>query len=104
MEQHASRRLVTIERGNCYVLFAYDVALAINLDEVEQQLSALRQRDTIKHKHPAPASFEYRPAPIRVTQSAEPLAFGDDHSNPSVELVLYDFGAVSVLYSIPLYG
>jgi len=59
---------VTIKRGVCYALFAYDMVLSINLDEVERQISAVTQRDSIKQNYPAPAYFEYRPAPVCVTQ------------------------------------
>jgi hypothetical protein len=95
---------VTIQSGICYALFAYDVALSINLDEAERQMSTSTQRDSLKHKHPAPAYFEYRPAPVRVTQSAEPLSLGSYRSSTGVDLVLYDFGAVLVIYRIPLAG
>lgn len=93
-----------IEQGACYALFAYDVALAINLDEAERQVSAVAQRAVLKRTHPAPRYFEYRPAPVRVTQVAESLTLGVYKTNPSVDLVLYDFGAVLVIYSIALQG
>jgi hypothetical protein len=95
---------VIINHGVCYALFAYDVALSINLNEAERQMSTGTQRDNIKHKHPVPAYFEYRPAPVRMTQSADPLSLGTYRSSTSVDLVLYDFGAVSVIYHIPLAG
>ncbi len=93
-----------IERGVCYALFAYDVALSITLDEAERQITALTQRETIRHKRPAPTYFEYRPAPVRVTHNATPLIIGRYVTDPSVDLVLYDFGAVSVVYRIPFTG
>src|SRR5262249_16646809 len=55
-------------------------------------ITSFTQRETIKHKRRAPRYFEYSPAPLRVTQEA------------GVELVLYDFGAVSVIYHQPLSG
>jgi hypothetical protein len=93
-----------IEQGACYALFAYDVALAIDLDEAERRVSAWAQRATLKRTHPAPTYFDYRPAPVRVTQVAESLMLGAYVTNPSVDLVLYDFGAVLVIYTIPLRG
>lgn len=95
---------LSIEKGMCYTLFAYHVALSINLDEAERRISATKQRETIKHKRPAPPYFEYRPAPVRVTQDADSLPFGLYRSSTSVDLLLYDFGAVSVIYRIPLNG
>src|SRR5213596_1209248 len=93
-----------VQEGVCYALFAYDAGLAINLDESERRITALTQRAAIRHKHRAPRYFEYRPAPLRVSQEGEALAVGPFRTAPSVEAVLYDFGAVSVTYQIPLTG
>ena len=93
-----------IATGTCHVILAYDVGFAIDLTACEQHLTALTQRATIKHKHRAPTYFEYRPAPVRVIQEAKPLPLGSYYSNPSVELVVYDFGVISLTYQIPLGG
>ena len=85
-------------------MFAYEVAQAINLDEAERRLLAGAERQTIKQKRRAPASFEYRPAPLRVTRGGELQTVGGYRTTPGVEMVLYDFGAVSVSYTIPLAG
>ncbi|MGE0826254.1 MAG: hypothetical protein AB7G75_19600 [Candidatus Binatia bacterium] len=95
---------MNIENGTCYVLFAYDVALSIDLDEAERRLSNVAQRGSLKSKHPAPAHFEYQPAPVRVTQTVEVLAIGDYRTAPTVDLIFYNFGAVSAVYNIPLQG
>jgi hypothetical protein len=93
-----------IATGTCYVIFAYDVGFSIDLTACEQHLTALTHRATIKHKHRAPAYFEYRPAPLQVIQEAEPLPLGSYYSHPGVEMVIYDFGAISLTYRIPLHG
>src|SRR5436309_3474965 len=93
-----------VQEGVCYALFAYDAGLAIDLDESERRITAMTQRADIRHKHRAPRYFEYRPAPLRVTQEGEALAVGAFRTTPSVDAVLYDFGAVSVTYQIPLEG
>ena len=93
-----------IAEGTCYVLFAYDVAHAFDLAAAERRLASATQRQTVKQKRRAPAFFEYDPAPLRVTEPAEALAIGEHITAPSVEFVLYDFGAVSVSYAIPLQG
>src|SRR5882762_11108571 len=85
-------------------MFAYEVAQAIDLDEAERRLFAGTERQTIKQKRRAPASFEYRPAPLRVTRGGEPQTVDGYRTAPAVEIVLYDFGAVSVSYTIPLAG
>lgn len=95
---------LSIAEGTCYLLFAYDMARAIDLDEVEPYVVAMKQREALKHKRRAPKYFEYHPPPLRVTQDADPIAIGNFRTNTSVDLVLYDFGAVSVVYTIALMG
>lgn len=93
-----------IARGTCFPLFAYEVAQAIDLDAAERRLIAGAERQTIKQKRRAPAYFEYRPPPLRVTRQGGPHAFGGYQTAATVEIVLYDFGAVSVSYAIPIAG
>jgi hypothetical protein len=94
----------SIQRGVCYVLFAYDTALSINLDDAERRIHVATQRDTIRHKRRAPSYFEFQPPPLRITQTVEPFNLGAQRSRENVDLVVYDFGAVSVIYSIPIHG
>src|SRR5207247_5512508 len=94
----------TIAEGTGYVLFAYDVAHAVDLTAAERRLASATHRQTVKQKRRAPAFFEYDPAPLRVTEPADSLAVGEHVTAPYVEFVLYDFGAVSVSYAIPLQG
>jgi hypothetical protein len=103
MAQETSSTAI-VEKGNCYVLFAYDVGLGINLDEAERRITAMKQRSGIRHKRRAPHYFEFRPAPLRVTQEAAPLDLGAHRSGASVDVVLYDFGGVFVAYTIPIEG
>src|SRR5438445_1269022 len=93
-----------VREGVCYALFAYDAGLAIDLDESERRITALTQRASIRHKHRAPKYFNYRPPPLRVTQEGTPITLGSFRTTPYIEAVLYDFGAVSVTYQIPLQG
>src|ERR671910_3669297 len=91
-------------KGVCYVLFAYDAARSINLDAAERRIHEATQRQTIQHKHRAPAYLEYQPPPLRLSQEIQPIKIGEYNSHRTVDLVLYDFGAVSVIYSIPIQG
>jgi hypothetical protein len=93
-----------VSKGTCHVLFAYEVGLSIDLDQCERKITTLTQREHLRHKRRAPQYFEYRPAPLRVTQEAGTLLVNGHRTADSVDLVLYDFGAVSVTYSIPLAG
>jgi len=88
----------------CYPLFAYEVAQSLDLDAAAQRMRAVVERQTVKYKRRAPAYFEYRPAPVRVTLDGPVHGVGTYRTLPSIELVLYDFGAVSVSYAIPIEG
>src|SRR5947199_2705271 len=93
-----------VQVGVCSAHLADAARLGLNVDESERRITALTQRAAIRHKRRAPRYFEYRPAPLRVTQEREVLAVGAFRTAPSVDAVLYDFGAVSVTYQIPLAG
>src|SRR5437867_1197119 len=93
-----------VTKGVCYALFAYEVGQSIDLDECERRITALTERATIRHKRRAPKYFEYRPAPLRVTQEMEPVVVGPSRTATTVEALLFDFGAVSVTYAIPFDG
>jgi hypothetical protein len=94
----------TIQSGRCYRLFAYDAARSINLYVAEHRIQETTQRETIKHKRRAPSYFEFQPPPLRTMQQIDPVDFGRYRLYPSVDLVLYDFGAVAVIYALPLDG
>jgi hypothetical protein len=95
--------VLSVSRGFCHSLFVYDVAFSIDLEDAERRISSGAQRETIKHRRRTPRYFEYRPAPLRVEQHTPAIRIADSlEVQPQVELVLYDFGAVSVVYRIPL--
>ncbi len=93
-----------IERGVVHVLHAYEVGQLIDLDAAERRITALTERATIKQKRRAPKYFDYRPRPLRVFQLAGAVALGNYQTASSVDAVLFDFGAMSITYTIPLRG
>ncbi|OGS39773.1 MAG: hypothetical protein A2506_01345 [Elusimicrobia bacterium RIFOXYD12_FULL_66_9] len=93
-----------IKDGVAYVLFAYDVGMAIDLDAAEKSVKSMTERAPIKHQRRAPKYFDFQPIPLRMTQVSEPHRIGAFCTSPAVESVLYDFGAVCVTYQIPLSG
>jgi hypothetical protein len=94
----------TIEKGICHMLFAYDVGLSVDLNECERRITSATERRTIRHKRRAPRYFAYEPSPLSITQYAQPIRLGAYQTNPNVELVVYEFGAVSVSYRISIEG
>ena len=94
----------TIQKGSCSVLFAYDAARSIKIEEAERRLHEATQRQTIPHKRRAPSYFEYQPPPLRVSQEIEPLNIGGVSAHENVDIMVYDFGAVAVTYILPITG
>jgi len=99
-----AKPMLTITRGKCHAFLAYDVAFAVDLNEAGRRITAFTQRETIKHKRRAPQYFQYQPPPLRVSQTIESIPVGQFRTTDAVDLVLYDFGAVSVNYQIPIEG
>src|SRR5690606_37998119 len=79
---------------------------SIRIEEAEQRITATqeKERGRIKRKRPAPEYFDYDPPPLRATQELEPVSLGPHQTFRTVETVLYDFGAIMVIYQIPLAG
>ena len=88
----------------CYVSFAYDAARSIDLGAAERRIRPATERPTIAHRRRTPNYFEYQPAPIRTIRKAEPVVVGEVMTRSSVDLMIYDFGAVSVIYTLPIDG
>ncbi|MBD0315735.1 MAG: hypothetical protein ICV75_03500 [Nitrospiraceae bacterium] len=93
-----------IHQGTCYALFAYDVGWSIDLAEAERRITAGTERGRLRHKSRAPQYFEYRPAPLRLMQEGGAFSIGACQSSPTVEVMVYDFGAVTITYRFPLGG
>lgn len=93
-----------ITKGTCLALFAYDIGWSINLAEANRHVTAGTERGRLRHKVRAPQYFEYRPAPLRLMQEGATIAVGLYQSSPSVEVMVYDFGAVTITYRFPIEG
>src|ERR1041385_410768 len=94
----------TINKGTCHAVFAYDIGWSINLEEVSRRLVADTERSRLRHKTRAPQYFEYRPAPLRLMQEGGSLSIARYQSSPTVEVMVYDFGAVTISYRFLLDG
>lgn len=93
-----------IEAGTAHVWFAYDIGQQIDLDRAQQRCSARAERELIKHEHGEPAYLQFRPAPLHVDEPCAAIEVGGFATDGRVEATLYDFGAVSIAYRIPLGG
>src|SRR5262245_54192614 len=84
-------------------IFVFEVAQWIDLDLTERMLGGA-ERPAFRHRGRATSLFEYRPAPLRVTQEGPTIEIAKWRTESVVDLVLYDFGAASVAYHISMEG
>lgn len=87
--------------GSCYILIAADIGFTVNLDACDKLLTVATKRINIAPRHRAPKHFEYGAKPLRLTQAIEPIKVGAFKTAPSVDLVIFEFGAISLCYNIP---
>jgi hypothetical protein len=97
---------LSIDRGECHAFYAYDVAHSIALDALRLRVAELGELQPPPHR-PARGGaprIEVEPTPLRLVQHASAIAVGAYRTQESVDVELYDFGAVSIGYTIPLTG
>lgn len=90
--------------GICHVHFAYDVGLGIDLVAAATHVQSPAQREAVRRVRPTPSHFNFAQPPLRTVQHGDPVAIESFSTLPRVELVLFDFGAVSVAYQVPFDG
>ena len=90
--------------GRCVLLAAFDVASAVDLDMAERLITDAKERVAVRHSRKAPPYFTYTPPPLRIVRSAPVIELGGFSTQPTVELVVFDFGAVSVRFRIEVEG
>ncbi|HUR29521.1 MAG TPA: hypothetical protein VM509_15130 [Planctomycetota bacterium] len=96
--------VMRFEHGVVHVIYAYDVGLSIDLSRAKHSIKDLTELGAIKHKGYAPPYFQFDPPPLRGTQTVTPLCIGSRATRPEVDVVIYDFGGVSVIYEIEFSG
>lgn len=91
-----------IEDGALWVSLAYDIGQHIDLDAAAQH--ARGEREVIQHQHRAPPYLQFHPAPVRLQEHSQPIAVGSFATDGRVAVTLYDFGAASITYCLPIGG
>lgn len=99
-------------RCTIHILVAFDVGQAIDLDHAESRLSVGAHRQGLGPSRRTPPYLDYRPLPVRVSGSSEPVdvlvATGREEriwrTQRAFDAVIFDFGAVSVTQRIEFAG
>lgn len=94
-----------LKRGTCYVMFAFELGLSINLDKAAQMVKEGGvERTRFRRNRKSPKYFDYDPPPLRVSQGCQQLNVAKFFTKPQAELTVFDFGACSVTYAIDIVG
>lgn len=89
-----------VSQGMCYALLAFDVGLLVDLEEAARGIAAEPGLGRLA-RVPGPG---VRPEPLLLVQPAPPIPVGAWKTAEEVELRLYDFGALSATYAVPIAG
>lgn len=104
VQQSSSEPKIEIKKGCIYLIYSYSVGFSISLDQAEAKVDALKERSRMQHKRSAPKYFEFSPVPLRITQPINEIKVGNFQTESTVNFVIYDFGAISVTYKLPIWG
>lgn len=91
-------------RGTCHVYQALDLGFAIDLARAEQMLATDQIQQTFKKPRRAPEAQQLQRHSLRIAQSGFPVEVGAMRTEGPVEVVLWEFGAASICYRIPIDG
>lgn len=94
-----------IENGNALVYYAFDVGAGIDIAKAEQALLPDAKKVPAAEKKRQAKYFEFTPSPIRIEEECPIVAVGSKFSTSKrVELLIFDFGSISVRFQIPIHG
>ena len=89
--------------GECRAFFAFEAAFAIDLARAAERFPA-SAREALPQSRRVPADADFSQKPLRIVVERAPLAIGAWRTETAVEVTLYDFGAVSVSFRVPIVG
>ena len=89
-------------RGTCYVYQALDLGFAIDLAHVDRILAGDQIQQNFKKPRRAPEAQQLQRHSSRVAQSGFPVEVGSFRTEGPVEIVVWEFGAATIAYQIPI--
>ena len=96
-------RLV-LRRATVHALFVFDIGQGVDLESCRRRLASGTGQALIKSKRRAPRHFQFETPPLTISAQSAALAVGAHATAPGADVLLYDFGAVTVTYGIPFAG
>ncbi len=89
-------------RGYTLALFAFDIGFQVDLDRAESLVQDSTRQRVVRARRPAPVWFDYSPPPLRLVVEGTPIEVGSVRTEPTIELLVYDFGAALLTYRMGL--
>jgi len=89
-------------RGTCHVYQAIDLGFAIDLAHADRILAADQIQRNFKKPRRAPEAQQLQRHSSRVSQSGFPVEIGNFRTDGPVEIVIWEFGAATINYQIPI--
>ncbi|QQS08160.1 MAG: hypothetical protein IPK69_09145 [Phycisphaerales bacterium] len=103
-----SSATLTVTKGRAILLLAFDVGFSIDLAAADRLLAkdaaSSEGRGVLQRIRRSPRYFAYNPAPLRVARPASPIPLANTSTAHAIEATIFDFGAVSLSYSLPILG
>ncbi len=89
-------------RGTCHVYQALDLGFAIDLARADRILAGDQIQQNFKKPRLAPEAQQLQRHSSRVSQSGFPVEIGSFRTEGPVEIVLWEFGAITIDYRVPI--
>ena len=89
-------------QGACHVYMAGDVGSEVDLAGCTRLLSEATVSPPFERHKKAPKYFNFRRPPLVLTQTTKPIDLGGFRTEALIKITIYEVGAVSVEYTIPL--
>jgi hypothetical protein len=93
-----------VRRGIATLIYAYDVGQWIDLRACAERLTQPSLPSSLRHQRRAPDYFQFEPAPLRFDQGQTTITLAGAAYAVQASQILYDFGAVSIRYTMPIEG
>ena len=93
-----------VERGSCRVVYVYDLGWQIQLSALEPRVADWKRAAPPAPRGREPQRIEIRPEPLRLEIPTDRVAVGPFLTIGPAVVKAYEFGAVSIVYTIPIRG
>lgn len=90
--------------GGCSAILAYDIGVGVDLRRAESLSAQVEGFDSVVERKPPPRYLNFKEEPLRLRFKIDPVSVGSFSTTPTVEVVVFAFGAVSVIYTFPVSG